>query len=157
MCLRAHVPTCLACLCAHVPTCFACLRAHVPSCLASLRAHVPTCLACLRPQVPTCVACLSVQVPICLAVYLLMCKPFILNNVNSYIIQNCYLYSGLKIGNVDETLVSLLEIFMSSGVAFRSLGGLKMFWKKNLGKCIMYIGIAVMPRLCCPVFHFHQF
>ena len=46
-------------------------------------------------------------------------------------IQNCYLYSGLKIGNVDETLVSLLEIFMSSGVAFRSLEGLKCFGKKT--------------------------
>ena len=32
-----------------------------------------------------------------------------------------------------------------------------MFEEKNLGKCTMYIGIAVMPKLCCPVFHFHQF
>ena len=28
--------------------------------------------------------------------------------------------------------------------------------RKNPGKCKIYIGIAVMPRLCCPVFHFHQ-
>ena len=40
---------------------------------------------------------------------------------------------------------------------FRSLGGLKIFGEKTLGKCAMYIGVAVMPRLCCPVFHFHQF
>ena len=41
-------------------------------------------------------------------------------------------------------LVSLLEIATSS-----SVGELKMFGKKNLGKCAMYIGIEVMPRLCC--------
>ena len=34
-----------------------------------------------------------------------------------------------------------------------------MFGEKSLGKCTMYIGIAVvaMPRLCCPLFHFHSF
>ena len=32
-----------------------------------------------------------------------------------------------------------------------------MFGKKNLRKRTMYIGIAVIPRLCCPAFHFHQF
>ena len=32
-----------------------------------------------------------------------------------------------------------------------------MFAEKNLGKCTVYIGIAVMPRLCGPAFHFHQF
>ena len=50
-----------------------------------------------------------------------------------------------------------VRIFMTSSVAFRSLGGLKMFGDKKLGKFTMYIGIAVMPRFCCPVFHFHQF
>ena len=31
-----------------------------------------------------------------------------------------------------------------------------MFGEKKLGKCTMYIDIAVMvvPRLCCPVFSF---
>ena len=32
-----------------------------------------------------------------------------------------------------------------------------MFGVENLGKSAMYIGIAVIPRLCCPVSHFHQF
>ena len=32
-----------------------------------------------------------------------------------------------------------------------------MFGEKKVGKCAMYIGIAVMPRLYCLVFHFHQF
>ena len=34
-----------------------------------------------------------------------------------------------------------------------------MSGEKKLGKCTMHIGIAVMamPRLCCPVFHLHQF
>ena len=72
-------------------------------------------------------------------------------------IQICYSYLGFKRGNIGEMLGSLLEIFTSSSVAFRSLGGLKIFGEKNLGKCTMYIGIAVMPRLCCPLFHFHQF
>ena len=31
-----------------------------------------------------------------------------------------------------------------------------MFGEKNLGKYTMYIGIAVLTRLCCPVFHFDQ-
>ena len=60
-----------------------------------------------------------------------MCKRAILINVNSYIIQICYLYLGLKRENIGETLVSLLEIFMSLSVAFRSLGGLKIFEKKK--------------------------
>ena len=47
-------------------------------------------------------------------------------------IQICYFYLGLKRGNIGETLVSLLEIFTSSTVAFRSLGGLKIFREKNL-------------------------
>ena len=32
-----------------------------------------------------------------------------------------------------------------------------MFGEKSPGKCTMFIGIAVMPRLCCPVFYFDQF
>ena len=51
----------------------------------------------------------------------------------------------------------MLEIFRSLSVVFRSLGGLKIFGEKSLGKCTMFIGIAVMPRLCCPVFYFDQF
>ena len=47
-------------------------------------------------------------------------------------IQICYFYLGLKRGNIGETLVSLLEIFTTSTVAFRSLGGLKIFREKNL-------------------------
>ena len=31
-----------------------------------------------------------------------------------------------------------------------------MFEEKTPGKCKIYIGIAVMPKLCCPIFHFHQ-
>ena len=38
-----------------------------------------------------------------------------------------------------------------------SLGGLKMFDEKNLGKCTLYIGIEVIPGLRCPDFQFHQF
>ena len=53
--------------------------------------------------------------------------------------------------------MSLLEIFSCSSVVFRSFGGLKMFGEKSFGKCTMFIGIAVMPRLCCPVFYFDQF
>ena len=51
----------------------------------------------------------------------------------------------------------MLEIFTSLSVAFRSLGGLKLFGEKYLGKCSLYTGIAVMPRLCYPGFHFHDF
>ena len=32
-----------------------------------------------------------------------------------------------------------------------------MVGEKNLGNCTMYIGLAVMPRLCRPVFYFDQF
>ena len=160
------MPTCHACLRAHVPKCFACLaflRAHLPMCLARLRAHVPTCFTCLRANVPCVCTCSRANVlyvltcQCALRVYVLICKRIILNNVKSYIIQICYLYLGLERGNIGETFVSLLGIFTSSSVVFRSLGGLKMFVEKNLGKYTMYIGIAVMPRLCCPIFHFHQF
>ena len=51
----------------------------------------------------------------------------------------------------------MLEVFTESSVVLRSLEGLKMFGEKKQGKCPMYIGIAVTPRLCCHVFHFHQF
>ena len=34
-----------------------------------------------------------------------------------------------------------------SRVVFRSLGGLKMFGEKNLGKGTMYVGTEVLPRL----------
>ena len=54
-------------------------------------------------------------------------------------------------------LISLLEIFTMPSVVFRSLGGLKMFGEKTWEKVQIYIGIAVMPKLCCTVFHFHQF
>ena len=116
--------------------------------------------ALLAKNVLTCQRALLAYVLKCqcaLRAYVLKCKRAILNNVNSYIIQICWLYSGLKKKNIGETLVSFLEIFTSSSVVFSSLGGLKMFGGKNLGKCTMYIDIAVMPRLCCPVFHFYQF
>ena len=32
-----------------------------------------------------------------------------------------------------------------------------MFGEKSLGKCTMFIGIAVMPRLGCPVFYIDWF
>ena len=119
------------------------------ACQCALRVYMLTCQSALCAYVLTCQCALRA--------YVLMCKRAILNNVNSYIIQICYLYLGLKRGNIGETLVSLLEIFTSLSVLFRSLGGLKIFAEKYLGKCTIYIGIVVMPRLCCPVFHVHQF
>ena len=119
------------------------------TCQSALRAYMLTCQRALRAYALTC------QCALCACV--LMCKRAILSNVNSCIIQICYLYLGLKRGNIGETLLSLLEIFTSSSVAFRSLGGLKMFGEEILVKCTMYIGIAVMLRLCCPIFYFHQF
>ena len=140
----------------NVLTCQRALRAYVLTCIRALCAYLLTCQRALRAYVFTyqCVFCAYVLTCQCaLHAYVLMSKRTILNNVNSYIIQICYLYLGLKRRNVGETLVSLLETFTSSSVAFRSLGVLKVFGEKNLGN----IGIAVMPRLCCPVFHFHQF
>ena len=67
-----------------------------------------------------------------------MCKRAILNNVNSYIIQICYLYLGLKRENIGETHVNLLEIFMSLSVEFRSLGGLKIFEEKKAYQNVEY-------------------
>ena len=54
-------------------------------------------------------------------------------------------------------LFSLLEIVTTTRVVCRSLGGLKMFGEKNLVKFTMCTDIEVIPRLLCPVFHFHQF
>ena len=76
------------------------------------------------------------------------CKRAIFNYVNSCVIQIIYLYLGLKRENIGEALVGLIKIVMSSSVGFRSLGGLKIFGEKSLGKCTMYIGTAVMPKLC---------
>ena len=76
------------------------------------------------------------------------CKRAIFNYFNSCVIQIIYLYLGLKRGNIGEALVSLIKMFTSSSVGFRSLGGLKIFGEKSLGKCTMYIGTAVMPKLC---------
>ena len=137
-CSRAYVLTCQRAFCAQVLACQCALRVYVLTCQSALCTYVLTCQCALRA-------------------YVLMCKRPILNNVNSYMIQICYLYLGLKRRNISETLVSLLESFTLLSVAFSSLGGLKMFGEKNLGKCTTYIGIAVMPRLCCPVFHLHQF
>ena len=92
-----------------------------------------------------------------LRAYVLMSKRAILSYVSSYIIQIFCLYLGLKRGDIGETIVSLLEIFTSSSVAFRSFGELKMFGEKAMEKCTMYIGRIAMSRLCCPIFHFHQF
>ena len=140
------------CSLANVPYVLTCSRANVPCVLTCSHANVPCVLTCSRANVLYVLTCQCA-----LRVYVLICKRIILNNVKSYIIQICYLYLGLERGNIGETFVSLLGIFTSSSVVFRSLGGLKMFVEKNLGKCTMYIGIAVMPRLCCPIFHFHQF
>ena len=125
-------------------SCQSALRAYVLCVITWSRANVPCVLTYSRASVPCVRRCSCF-------------KRAILNNVNSYITQICYLYLGLKRGNIGETLVSLLEIFTSSTGAFRSLGGWTIFGEKNLGKCTMYIGIVVMPRFCCPVFHLHQF
>ena len=125
-------------------------RANVPCVLTYSRANVPCVFTCSRANVPCVLTCQCVLRVTCSYVN-------VPASYNSYIIQICYLYSGLKRGNIGETLVSLLEIFTSSSIASGIFGGLKMFEEKNLGKCTIYIGIAVMPRLCCPVFHFHQF
>ena len=137
---------------ANVPCALTCSRTNVLCVLTWSCANVLWVLTWSRANVLWVLTCQCA-----LRVYVLICKRIILSNVNSYIIQICYLHLGLKRGNVGETFVSLLGIFTSSSVVFRSLGGLKMFGEKNLGKCTMYIGIAVMPRLCCPVFCFHQF
>ena len=159
--LRAYVLTCQRVLRAYVVTCLACSRAYMPTCLSCLRALVPCVLTCqraLRACVPYVLTCQNA-----LCAYVLVCKCAILNNVNLYIIQICSLYLCLKRGNICETLANywdlLVWIFTSTSVVFRGLGGLKMFGEKNLGKRTIYIGIAlmVMPRLCCPVFHFYQF
>ena len=135
--LRAkNVLTCQRALCAYFLTHQRTLRVYVLMCQCAFRAYVLTCAS---------------------RAYVLMSKRAILNYVNSYIIQICYLYSGLKRGDIGETIVSLLEIFTSSSVPFRSFGELKMFGEKAMEKCTMYIGRIAMSRLCCPIFHFHQF
>ena len=128
----------------------ACQRALHAYVLTYSGANAPCAITCSRANVPCVLTCQCVLRATCSYVN-------VPTSYNSYIIQICYSYSGLKRGNIGETLVSLLEIFTSSSIAFRSFGGLKMFEEKNLGKCTIYIGIAVMPRLCCPVFHFYQF
>ena len=40
----------------------------------------------------------------------------------------------------------MLEIVTTTRVVLRSLGGLKIFGEKNLGKCTMYIGVKVISR-----------
>ena len=118
-------------------------------CQRALRAYVLTCQRALHAYVLVCQCALHV--------YVFTCKRVILSNVNSHIIPICYVYLGLKRGSIGERLVSLLETVRLSSVPFRSLGGLKMFGEKNLGICTMYIGITVIPRVCCLVFHFRQF
>ena len=46
---------------------------------------------------------------------------------------------------------------MLSSAVFRSFGRLKMLREKNLGKCTIYIGIAVMLRFYCMFFVFSSF
>ena len=55
-----------------------------------------------------------------------------------------------------EKLVNYCDVFLRNCYVSRGLylGGLKMFGEKNLGKCIMCIGIEVIPRLFCPDFSF---
>ena len=124
------------------------LRAkNVLTCQRALCAYLLTHQRILRVYVLTCA----------LRAHVLMSKRAILSYVSSYIIQIFCLYLGLKRGDIGETIVSLLEIFTSSSVAFRSFGELKMFGEKAMEKCTMYIGRIAMSRLCCPIFHFHQF
>ena len=137
-----------------------CSRANVPCVLTCSRANMLCVLKCSRANVSCVLACqrvLGAYVVTCqcaLRAYVLMCKRAILNNVNSYIMQICYLYLGLNRGNIGETLVSLLETFTSSSVGFRSLGGLKMFGKKSLGKCAMYIWYSSNAQTLLSCFSF---
>ena len=60
-------------------------------------------------------ACQSVLVLTCsraLRAYLFMCKRAILHNDNSYMIQICWLYLGLKRGNIGETLVNYWDLLV---------------------------------------------
>ena len=141
-------------------TCQRALRSYVAKCQCALHAYMLTYKHALLAYVLTCQRALHACVLVCqcaLHVYVLTCKRAIFSSVNSHIIQICYVYLGLKRGNIGQWLVSLLETFRLSSVPFRSLGGLKMFGEKNLGICTMYIGIAVIPRVCCLIFHFRQF
>ena len=92
--------------------------------LRALRAkNVLTCLRALRAYVLTCQRALRA--------YVLVCKRAILNNVNLYIIQICWLYLRLKRANIGETLINywdlLVWIYTSTIVVFRGLRGLRMF------------------------------
>ena len=99
------------------------LRAkNVLTCQRALCAYLLTHQRILRVYVLTCA----------LRAYVLMSKRAILSYVSSYIIQIFCLYLGLKRGDIGETIVSLLEIFTSSSVAFRSFGELKMFGEKAI-------------------------
>ena len=71
----------------NVLACQSVLRAYVLSCQRALHAYVLTCLRALRA-------------------YVLTCKSAILIDVNSFIIQICYLYLGLKRGNIGEMHVN---------------------------------------------------
>ena len=90
----------------------ACSRGNVPCMLTCSRGNVPCVPTCSRANVPCmlmfsrALCVLRHHVPVALHTYLLMCKYAILNNVNLYIIHICYLYLGLKRGNIGETLVS---------------------------------------------------
>ena len=105
-------------------------------CQCALHVYVLTYKRALLAYVLTCQRALNAYELVCqcaLHVYVLTCKRAIFSNVNSHIIQICYVYLGLKRGNMGERLVSLLETFRLSSVPFKSLGGLKMFGEKNLG------------------------
>ena len=82
--LRVYVLTCQRNLHTYVLTCVRALHAYVLTCQRALRAHVTTCQCALRE-------------------YMLICKRAILNTVNSYTIQICYLYLGLNRENIGET------------------------------------------------------
>ena len=75
----------------NVLACQSVLRAYVLSCQRALHAYVLTCLRALRA-------------------YVLTCKSAILIDVNSFTIQICYLYLGLKRGNIGEMHVNYWDL-----------------------------------------------
>ena len=98
-CLRANVPCVL--------TYQRALHAYMVTRLRALRAYVRTCQRVLRAYVPYVLTC---QNAVC--AYVFLCKRAILNNVNLYIIQICYLYLPLKKGNIGETLVNYWDLLI---------------------------------------------
>ena len=102
-------------------TCRACLRTHVPTYLACLRAIQPTYSACLYAHASTYLARLRAHVPMCLACL-------------SAHVRLCLVCLRAHVPSVFCAFVPTCFEYP------RALA-------KNLGKCIMYIGIKVILRL----------